>query len=263
VEITNLSTLESTFRSLLMVMPRLAPIFFILPIFSGDAVAGLVRNGFIMVLALFIAPVVAAGVATPMAPFMWVGLAAKEALIGVLLGFAFSAFLWAIENAGHLIDFQTGSANAQFFDPVSGHEGGPTSGFLTYLAMALFMAGGGFQAMLALIFESYRLWPVASFFPNVGAGLDQFALKETDSIMSLTMKLAAPVLLVLIVVELGIGLINRVVPQLNVFSFSWPVKSSLATLMMALFLYFVYESLRSFLNPDSGILEFLRALIQR
>ena len=54
------------------------------------------------------------------------------------------------------------------------------------------------------------------------------------------------------------GLIGRVAPQLNVFVFSQPLKSLLATLMMILFLYFVYESLQTFLSPSNGVLEFLR-----
>jgi type III secretion protein T len=61
-----------------------------------------------------------------------------------------------------------------------------------------------------------------------------------------------------VLVELGMGLIGRVAPQLNVFVFSQPLKSLLATLMMILFLYFVYESLQQFLRPSNGVLEFLR-----
>jgi type III secretion protein T len=66
---------------------------------------------------------------------------------------------------------------------------------------------------------------------------------------------------VLLLVELGMGLISRVAPQLNVFVFSQPLKSLLAHLMMLLFVFFVYESLQEFLRPENGVLDFLRATL--
>ena len=58
------------------------------------------------------------------------------------------------------------------------------------------------------------------------------------------------------------GLISRVAPQLNVFVFAQPLKSLLATLMIMLFLFFLYESLQEFLRPENGVLEFLRIALQ-
>ncbi len=154
--------------------------------------------------------------------------------------------------------FQTGSSNASFFDPVGGHDNGPTAEFLGWLVIVLFVAAGGLLSLVGVIVDSYRLWPVASFMPNLGAVLEEFAVRQGDTLFLWIVKLASPVILVLLLVELGIGLIGRVAPQLNVFVFSQPVKSLLATFMMLLFLTFVYESLSEFLRPSNGVLEFLR-----
>jgi type III secretion protein T len=217
---------------------------------------GFVRAGLLAMLALFMSPI--AGEIPPLSIGMWLLIASKEALIGLLLGLGFGIFIWAIESVGDLIDFQTGSSNAAFFDPVAGHENGPTSEFLGWLVITLFVAAGGLLALVGVIVDSYRLWPVASFFPNVGKVLEEFAIRQGDTLFLWIVKLASPVLLVLVLVELGMGLIGRVAPQLNVFVFSQPLKSLLATLMMILFLYFVYESLQQFLRPSNGVLEFLR-----
>lgn len=257
------ATIEAAARPVLMAMPRLLPVFFILPVFSGQAVIGMVRNSLVLLLAVFVSPALSPGDMAQTGPFLLIGLVMKELLIGFLLAFVFSVFLWAIQSAGHLIDFQSGSANAVFFDPMSGQEGGPTASFLMYLAIALFMTGGGFQATLGLVFESYRIWPPESFLPNVGAAMEHFAMKEGDTLAALTIKLAAPVVLVLVVVELGLGLVNRIAPNLNVFTVAPPLKGALAMLMLVLFLPFIYESLRSSLSPDSGMLAFLRSLIER
>jgi type III secretion protein T len=129
------------------------------------------------------------------------------------------------------------------------------------MVITLFVSAGGLLAMLGVVVDSYRLWPVASFFPNLGVVLEQFAIRQGDTLFLWIVKLAAPVIFVLLLVELGIGLISRVAPQLNVFVFSQPLKSLLAHLMMLLFLFFVYESLQEFLRPENGVLDFLRATL--
>ena len=251
-----LAALESTISAAALTLPRLTAIFAVVPFLSGRMLTGFVRAGLLAMLALFMSPI-ASGI-PPLSIGMWLLIASKEALIGLLLGLGFGIFIWAIESVGDLIDFQTGSSNAAFFDPVAGHENGPTSEFLGWLVITLFVAAGGLLALVGVIVDSYRLWPVASFFPNVGKVLEEFAIRQGDTLFLWIVKLASPVILVLVLVELGMGLIGRVAPQLNVFVFSQPLKSLLATLMMILFLYFVYESLQQFLRPSNGVLEFLR-----
>ncbi|MFM0036926.1 type III secretion system export apparatus subunit SctT [Paraburkholderia strydomiana] len=255
------AAIQAALHPLLLVMPRLLPMMLIVPVFGERVLTGLVRNGLIVVIALFASPIVDVPELAAIPPLLWMLILAKEALIGVLLGFTFSAVLWAIESVGHLIDFQTGSGNAAFFDPVSGAEGGPSGAFLNFLAITLFVTGGGLHLMLTLFLESYRLWPVDALTPNAHRVLDQFAIRATDSMLRATVKLATPVILVLVLAELGLGLIGRAVPQMNVFMLSQPVKSSLAFLMMALFLYFVYGSLQAFLAPDSPLFALLRATL--
>lgn len=251
-----LAALESLFASVALTMPRLLSMFAVVPFLSGQMLTGWVRGGLLTMLALFMSPV--AGEMPPFSLSSWLFIVAKEALIGTLLGLGFGIFIWAIQSVGDLIDFQTGSGNASFFDPAAGHENGPTGEFLGWVAISLFVIGGGLLAMIGVMVDSYRLWPVASFFPDLSGVLEQFAIRQGDTLFQWIVKLAAPVLLVLLLVELGAGLIGRAAPQLNVFSAIQPLKGLMATLMMMLFLQFVYESLQQFLRPDNGVLEYLR-----
>ena len=251
-----LQALQGVFASIALILPRLSAVFMVAPFMGPNLVNGLTRNGILVILAIFISPI--AGDVPALGIGMWLLIAAKEALIGVLLGLGFGIFIWAIQSVGDLIDFQTGSANAPFFHPVGGHEGGPTGDFLSRVVITLFISAGGLTAVIAVIIDSFRIWPVASFFPHVGAVLEQFAIQQGDTLFLWTVKLAAPVIFVLLLVELGIGLVGRVAPQLNVFVFSQPLKSLLATLMLLLFLHLLYDSLLEFLRPENGVLDFLR-----
>ena len=257
--IEDLDRMRDFFTAVAMTLPRLLALFMVVPFFAGSMISGLARNGIVLVLAIFISPV--ASDLPSMAAGTWALIAGKEALIGLLLGLGFGIFVWAIQSVGDLIDFQTGSGNAAFFDPVGGHQNGPTGEFLGWTVITLFVAAGGFLAMVGVVVDSYRLWPVASYFPQVGPVLEQFAIRQGDTLFLWIVKLAAPVVFVLLLVEVGMGLIGRVAPQLNVFVFSQPLKSLLANLMLLLFLYLVYESLQEFLRPENGVLDFLRATL--
>jgi type III secretion protein T len=257
VETTDLSRLEAWFTPVLLTLPRVTAIFLVFPVFSGRIFTGFARSGLLLIVAIFLSPL--AQGTLPQEPLGWVLLIGKEALIGVLLGLSFGVFLWVLESVGDLIDFQTGSANASFFDPVSEHEGGVTGAFLIQLGMTLFFAAGGMLVMLGSLVESYELWPVNAWLPDLPALLRSFAIRQGDTLFEWIVKLAAPVVLVLLLVELGLGLVNRFTPQLDVFGVAQPLKQLLAILMMVLFLYLVYDALASFLRPDTGLLQLLRS----
>ncbi len=249
-------------KPLLAVMPRISVVFMVFPMLSGESVNGLVRNGIIICLASQLYPMVAATMpADALSILAWTFLMFKEALIGLVIGFVVSVFLWVAESVGHLIDFQTGASNSTTFDPLTNTEAGPSSRFLVQLVITLFLTSGGLLTLLHLVFDSYKVWPVMSFVPDVNASVESFFLRETDSLMLLTIKLAAPIVLILIVAELGLGLVNRFAPQLNVFSLAMPIKGALATFMLALFLTFLYDSLRQFLAPDQSLLRILQTII--
>lgn len=257
----NFSDIAAGAKPLLYVMPRLLPVMLIMPIFNEEIVTGLVRNGLAVVIAAFVAPVIDPAQIADLPFLVWCLLAAKEAVIGILLAGAMSAVLFAIQGVGYLIDFQTGSGNASFFDPMGGHEGGPTSGFLNFVAIALFVTAGGLQMIVQVFAQSYSWWPIGSLLPNFSEVMSTFILRQTDAVFVWMVKIAAPVVIVLVLVDAGIGLVGRAVPQLNIFTFSQPVKSALAMLMMVLFLPLVYASLHDLLSPDSGMIALLRSLL--
>ena len=248
------------FLPIIITMPRLMATVSVVPFLSGEVMSGFIRSGFVVMLAIFFSPVVGDNL-PEMEPFTLLVLAAKEILIGLMLGMAFSLFLWAIQSVGDLIDFETGSANATFFDPVTGHEGGPTGAFLSQLVTTLFISAGGLLAILGVLVESYRIWPITSYMPHVDVVLEQFVIRQGDTLLIWIIKLGAPIILVLMLTDLGLGLVNRFAPQLNVFVFSQPLKSFLASLMMILFLTFVFELLSGFMRPGNDVLSFLRAML--
>ncbi len=246
------------FAPTLAAVPRIGAAVTVAPLFPTSLFPMLLRSAICVALSLCLYPHMAAHMPADMSPLLWLALIAKEVLIGALLGVAVGAFVWVFESVGAVIDYQIGFSNAEVFDPFGGHDTGLLGRFMTRLGVVLFLVGGGLQTFASLLFESFHLWPVASFYPSLTERLADFAGGSVRTLTELTVRLAAPAVLLLALVDLGFGLVGRVVPQLNVFFFTMPLKGALAALMFALYLSYLADVVAGQMSGLPGWLERLQ-----
>ncbi|OPX53828.1 flagellar biosynthetic protein FliR, partial [Oceanospirillum multiglobuliferum] len=110
---------------------------------------------------------------------------------------------------------------------------------------AAFWLLGGMSFLLSAIYESYRWWPLASVTPIAGNILESFAMHETDSMMQTIAKLMAPIVMILVLVDLGFGIIGKAAQKLDINSLAHAVKGALAVLLVALLIGVVIDEVRS------------------
>jgi type III secretion protein T len=188
----------------------------------------------------------------------WPLIVLKEVFIGVAIGFCFGIVFWAVAAVGSVIDTQVGMSMAQVFDPIQGHQVTLHGEFLSQLATWLFMASGAFLVFLDLLMGSYVLWPVASYFPDLPAvGMNLF-VGQFDYMMTTVLVMAAPVMVVMLIIDLSFGLVNRYAPQLNVFALTMPIKAWLATALILLLMGVYVEILLERLGSNRYLLGLLR-----
>ena len=250
----------SLLAPLLAALPRIGAAITVAPLFPAALFPRLLRGAVALSLALYLYPHMAAHMPANMTPLPWLALIGKELLIGGLIGFAVGTLVWALESVGSAIDFQVGFSNAQLFNPFGGNESSPLGQLMTSLAITLLVTTGGLQVLASLLFESFRLWPLQSLFPSTQQ-LATVAGSSVQSFAELVVRLAAPVVLLLALVDIGFGLLNRDVPQLNVFFFSMPIKGALATLMIALYLSYLSDILVGRLSRLEAWLQHLGPLL--
>jgi type III secretion protein T len=234
---TQVSELLQLAQPLIATFPRVGTAVLVLPLMPAKLVPRRVKSAFVIALCLVAYPLMAQHMPTADWSWgRWLGYALKESLVGGLIGYAMGVIMWAMTTLGEMIDVQAGFNNAQIFDPFGGgtNPSGPVAAFMSQFGILLFVSVGGFQVFLQLLYESLLLWPPSSFYPTVGAGLKDLAISTSGSVLELATRLAAPVIGVLLIVEIGVGLLNRVAPQLNSFYFSMPIKAAAAVLMLAL-----------------------------
>ena len=215
---------------------RVACAFLMLPLFASETVPALVRNSIFVgmgLISLYLQPPFDM---TQITAAKWVSIFAKEAFVGLVIGFFFGSVLWALEAAGQIIDTKVGATMAQIVDPLSGNQTSLNGAFLGRLANIVFIFSGGLSLIVRVLIESYAMWPIAAAGPTLDPRGLQLFEAEFGRMMVLATLFAAPVLTVLFLIDLALGLMNRFAQQLNVFTLSLSIKSFAATVIILLLL---------------------------
>lgn len=255
------SLIESSLGPLSLTLPRIAAAFIMLPLLTPENMPATARNSFYLSLAIVAFPAIsAAGNLPPITTLSWPLIVVKEIMLGLIIGFAFGVIFWAIGSAGNLIDAKVGSSIAVVADPLQGHQTSLWGLFFSQLAAWLFMASGAFLIFLDILLGSYAVWPVGEYTPKYdGGGLD-FVIQQFHFFMTTAFVLAAPAIVTMMLVDIGLGLVNRYAQQIQLISFSMPIKSLIANWIIILMLGVLVEfTLRGIANNRS-LLATLEAL---
>ena len=156
---------------------------------------------------------------------------AREVAIGLSLAFVLRALIVGAEFAGHLSGQQIGFSYGATIDPQSGVRNDMLSILYGLLATLGFLAIDGHHQLLRALAESYAGLPIGIGHLNasiVGAVRDIFAL-----VFVLGLRLAAPIVVVLLIVELAVGLISRAAPSLSFMVIGYPIRIILGMMLLA------------------------------
>lgn len=240
---------------------RIGTALLMFPLFAAATLPLSVRGSLVAALALCLLPVVGAAQWGAWAQLDGVRLTlllVKEVGLGLALGLVGSAAFWAVHAAGSVIESQAGLTAATVVDPLAGQEDSLVGGFLMQVLCVLFLAAGGLLALLGVFYESYRVWPVGAWGPTFESGLWLRAGQATLAyLMDLALRVAAPFVLLMLLVEAALGLLGRHAPSLNVFFLALPIK---AAVLLALLL--VYTWVISDVSPVADLLGPLRLLLR-
>ncbi len=219
-----------------LAMPRMLAMFSLLPIFNRQALPGLLRIGVAFGFALFVVPAfVPDALHIAQQPARLFSIVAKEALIGFLLGFLLALPLWAMDVMGAYIDNQRGASIAATINPLTGHDTSPLGELFSQTGMIILLITGGLFIILELVYASYQIWPVTRMLPRWSDDAGLIFLGLADKLMWLAVMLSAPVVFSMFLAEVGLGIVSRFVPQLQVFFLAMPIKSAVAMFVLAVY----------------------------
>ena len=203
---------------------RALALFTALPVLGTRSVPTRVRIGLAAFIALAAQPslptLLPASVVALDSPLALL-LVAQQLVIGLSLGFAVRLVFAAVEFAGELIGLQMGLNFAGFFDPLSAATATASSRFFGTMVAWLFIVANGHLLVVAALVQSFNAFPVA---PEPFAFLHQVQPQRWGAeIFSTGLWIALPLVTMLLFVNLVLGVVSRVAPQINIFAIGFPV----------------------------------------
>ncbi|HEY3536488.1 MAG: type III secretion system export apparatus subunit SctT [Trinickia sp.] len=238
---------------------RLYVVFSIFPPTADGVLQGVVRNGIVLLFSSFVAYGQPVMVMESLSSTFMIVMALKEAIIGLVLGFAASTVFWVAESAGTYIDDLTGYNNAQMTNPLREESATPTSILLSQVAGVAFWVLGGMTFLLAVVYESFNWWPIISRAPVATNVIESFVLHQTDTLMQTVAKLATPIMFVLVLIDVAIGFAAKSAQKLDLANLSQPVKGAVTVFILALFVGIFVNEVKDQLVLK-GLAEQLRAI---
>ena len=252
------SQVKTFFMALAWTQPRILGLFVLIPIFPQGVLPGMLRMGLAAGLGLVVAPSLMTAVST----MQWdaaqvVALLVKEAFVGLCLGFLIAVPFWTFEAMGFLVDNQRGASIAGTLNPLTSDDSSPLGILFNQAFIVFFFISGGFLLMLEMLYGSFRIWNVFSWMPTLRAESIPLWIAQISRLMVLMLLIASPIVVAMLLAEMGLALVSRFVPQLQVFFLAMPIKSALAFLVLVLYVGVLFDYAHTLIGDLSKSLEFL------
>ncbi len=244
----------------LVVLVRTGAILAALPLLGGRTVPQRIKVGLAVAVSVILTPVVTFSLHPNwLEPGYLVMAVGAELLVGLILGLAMRLVMAAVELAGNVLGFQVGFAMANVLDPVTQVQTPVFGQLMTVLATLLYFQVDGHLLVLLALGSSFQL------IPPFGAHLSAPLLPDVTGLMQRTydigMRLALPVMAATFLVHITMGLLGRLVPQMNILLTSFPITISVGLIVLGLglpFIALVFQ--QSVLEMETILWELLQGL---
>ena len=200
---------------------RVLAMFSTAPVFSLRVIPTRAKVGFALFVSLCAQPMLAGQPVISVNSPEALGTAAQQVAVGMAMGFAVRVVFAALDLAGEFIGLQMGLNFASFFDPMANAQVSAVARFFGNIAMLLFVVINGHLMVLMAVVKSFDSFPVdVHFLQAVG----RMRLHELGaSLFASSLWIALPMIAMLLFVNLTLGIISRVAPQMNIYAVGFPV----------------------------------------
>lgn len=220
---------------LLLIVARLGTAIMFAPGLSGPLVASRTRLLIAFLLAFLLMPVLGPMLpAMPVDPMGMTVLVLGEATVGLFFGLLMQLLIAPMDLAGNFISFAIGMTNAFTYDSLNQEQSQIVTSFLNTVTVTLLLLTDTHHLMLRALVDSYSLFQPGGALPM--GDFSQTLVRVAGESFSIAMRLAAPLVVFALVFNVALGLLNKLVPQMQVFFVGTPLQLLLggSVLMIAL-----------------------------
>ena len=229
---------QGQIAAFVLVLTRMSGIFFISPFFGSLNVPIQLRAAAAITMTMVVFPVIVREtvVTAPGSLLMFAGTVVQEMFIGWLIGFVAFVVMAAINMSGKIMDLQIGFAVANVMDPTSGQQSPLIGSFLYNLSVIYLLVVNGHHIIITGLVESFRSVPIDSVVWN--PSIADFMIDLTGGVFLTGMKIAMPVTFAILITNVGMGILARTMPQMNIFVVGIPMHLMIGLFMLAMLMPF-------------------------
>lgn len=210
---------------------RVSTILVTMPIIGNAFVPRHVKGGLSLLMTIVIYPAVHQDL--PVIPLEFLPILlrmAAEVIIGIMIGFTARFVFAGIQFAGDIIGFQMGFSIASMYDPSTSQQVSVISEFQFMMAMIIFLFVDAHHIFLAAMVDSFRILHLEDL--RFSGELLQRLVTLSADVFVIAIKISAPIVAVLLFVNVGLGVIARTVPQINIFIVGIPLQIAVGLIFL-------------------------------
>ena len=251
------------FQSFVLIMMRVAPILFMMPLLSSASLPSLLKISFTLAVSLLLLPVVKIDVRHfPSDPYLFGTFMVAELMIGFILGLSVKLIFAGVQLAGEFAGYQMGMAMASILDPQSQMDTTLIAEFYYLVGLLIFLSIDGHHWFIRALFQSFSVLSPGEV--HLKPGLYLHLIHLSGKMFIIAIKLVAPVMAVMIFTQIGLGMMAKLVPQMNVFATSFPLTICLGLVFLGLSVEWLVPYLKALFEESSrGLVETMLPLIGR
>lgn len=244
-----IGTLAANFGLFLVVFARVIALIEVAPLLSSDAIPQVAKLGLAMFVSTSVLPWVAAqGYAIPAAFPQYFLLVTGEVMIGIILGFFLNVIFAVFQSAGQFFSVQMGFGASEVFDPLAQEEVPLMGQFLNVVGMFTFLVIGGTQKLLlAGVYHSFRSLRAVDLAAGRTA-LFPLLARSLGELFVNALTISFPILGTLLLVSVGMGLLAKAAPQMNLLIMGFPISIAVALIVLALAMPLLVEAFSRLLD---------------
>jgi flagellar biosynthesis protein FliR len=245
----------------ILVLLRVSAIVVTIPVISDASVPVRIKAALSILITLIIFPLVLPKIPQtanyPVLILMY--RMAGEVMIGLIIGYTARLILAGIQIAGDMIGFQMGLSIANVIDPMTSEQVSIITELQYLIAMLIFLAVDAHHIFFSAIIQSYSILNPLTF--HFSGPLMQAIFSYSKDMFVIAIKLAAPLMAVMLFTNVGLGVVARTVPQINIFIVGMPLQIAIGLIFLGITApLFVKLTSGFFINFDSRIITLLRLM---
>ena len=218
------------FLTFCLILMRMAGFIFFNPILGKKGIPNSFKSGLAVVLTIVIYQIVEPQPVEVISSLSYGILMIKELLVGFIIGFLMNLFEFVAVYAATIIDYQMGLSMASVYDPTTGAQVALTGNLFKTYFWLLFFAVDGHLALFKILIEAGAIIPYGSLV--MGKEVSIAILQIFIECVVLAVKLAIPIIIFEFLVEIGMGILMRMIPQINLFVLSIQLRIVIGLIML-------------------------------